>query len=192
MTMLLSRTERVAPAVEELSFVPRDTALRFLAIYRCAFAPLARLAPARQGLTDAEFLDQMADQTVIKFVAWDETDQPVALAFMATDLSSVPWISVPYFEARFPDHFARGAVYYFGGLLVRPEDQGGPWASLVLAEAVRKVAEADAVAVFDCCEHNVARKLPALVARVARGISYFEAKELEAQHYFAYTAKELR
>ncbi len=89
-------SERVG-TVETLALVPDEMARRFLAIYRAAFAPLEKLAPARQSLTDEEFLEEMADDSVVKFVASDRHQEPCALAFMATDLSVVPWISVPYF-----------------------------------------------------------------------------------------------
>ncbi len=169
-------------SVEKLSFVDHELAERFRLIYRAAFAPLETLAPVRQGLTDSEFRDQMFDPSVIKFVAWDENGEPAALAFMATDLSKVPWISVPYFQARFPEHFARGAIYYFVALLVSPAHHRGPWASRVLRAANRAVMEARAIAVFDCCEHNVGRKLPDFIARVA---SWMTPVELEAQRYYA-------
>ncbi|MEO6121731.1 MAG: hypothetical protein ABIW46_00245 [Acidimicrobiales bacterium] len=183
---LLSPTRTASRYVEELSFVDGPLALSFLEVYRQAFAPLARLAPARQGLTDLEFMEHMAQPSVVKFIAWDESGEPMAMAFMATDLNVVPWISPAYFEARFPDHFARGAVYYFGALLVSPGHQGGPWASLVLAAATRRVASAGAVAVFDCCEHNATRRLPQLIARAARRVSDLTTVELAPQRYFAY------
>jgi hypothetical protein len=182
----LPAPSRPKTSVERLSFVDRYLAERFLVIYRDAFAPLETLAPARQGLTDEEFMDQMFDPSVMKFVAWDDDDEPAALAFMATDLTKVPWISVPYFRARFPEHYERGAIYYFGALLVSPEHQGGPWASRVLRLCTRTVLAARAIAVFDCCEHNVGRKLPDMIGRVAAGMTLFDATELEAQRYYAY------
>ena len=185
MTITLPAPSPTRPSVERLSWVEPRLAERFLVIYRAAFAPLETLAPARQGLTDEEFLGQMFDPSVVKFVAWDG-DEPAALAFMATDLSTVPWISVPYFRARFPEEFARGAIYYFGGLLVSPGHQGGPWASRVVRAATRTICANRGIAVFDCCEHNVGRKLPGMVARVAASMTVFETKELEAQRYYAY------
>ena len=169
-------------SVEELRFVDPDLAERFLVVYRAAFAPLETLAPVRQGLTDDEFLDQMFDSSVIKLVAWDDEGDPAALIFIATDLSKVPWISVPYFKSRFPDHFARGAIYYFGALLVSPAHTRGPWAARVLVAANHAVMAARAIAVFDCCQHNVGRKLPEVIARVA---SWMTPTELEPQRYYA-------
>ena len=171
--------------VEALDVVGPALSQRFLAVYRAAFTPLERLAPARQSLTDEEFLDQMAEPSVAKFVAWDERGEPMALAFMATDLHFVPWISPRYFEARFPEHFARRAIYYFGALLVSPAHQGGPWATMVLDAAATLVARNRAVAVFDCCEHNATRRLPALIARAGRRVGNVDSLELEPQRYFA-------
>jgi GNAT superfamily N-acetyltransferase len=184
--------ERVG-SVQALSTVSEELARRFLAIYRDAFAPLDELAPARQSLTDEEFLDEMADTSVVKFLASDRGGVPCALAFMATDLSVVPWISLPYFQARFPEHYARGAIYYFGALLVRPELQGGAWARLLLEELVRRVASDHAVAAFDCCEHNASvTRLPELIARVGHRLSVLDAVELDPQRYFAYQFAGLR
>lgn len=186
MIVTLPAPSRKRCPVEKLSFVDRELAERFLVIYRAAFGPLETLAPVRQGLTDEEFLDQMFDPSVIKFVAWDEEGEPAALAFMATDLSTVPWISVPYFRARFPEYFARGAIYYFEALLVSPDHRGGPWASRLLQAATRTLTAARAIALFDCCEYNVGRKLPEMIARAAASLTQFTATQLEAQRYYAY------
>jgi hypothetical protein len=173
--------------IDTLAAVEAGLTEQFLVIYRAAFAPLDELAPARQGLTDDEFVAQMDDTSVVKVVGYNLGDEPVALTFMSPNLATVPWISPRYFQARFPDHMARDAVFYFGGLLVRAPERAGPWAVLVLEEAVRHVTAAGGVAVFDCCAHNVDRKLPELIARVARRICVLETAELEPQRYFAYT-----
>lgn len=185
MALTLAPVRRGPAQVEERRLVDPFLAYRFLTLYRAAFAPLETLAPARQALTDDEFLEHMEDPSVVKFVGWDEEHEPAALAFMATDLATVPWISPPYFRARYPDHFARGAIYYFGALLVTPGCQRGRWASLVLQAAGRFVADARAVAVFDCCDHNVGRGLVHLIVRAARTAGTIRTEELEAQRYYA-------
>ena len=173
--------------IDTLAAVGPGMTEQFLTIYRAAFAPLDELAPARQGLTDEEFVAQMDDHTVVKVVGYNTDNEPVALTFMSPNLATVPWISPRYFQVRFPDHMARDAVFYFGGLLVREPERAGLWAVLVLEEAVRHVTAAGGVAIFDCCAHNVERKLPELIARVARRVCVLETAELEPQRYFAYT-----
>ncbi len=177
--------------VEHMTTVPMAVARRFLDVYRGAFAPLIRISPARQALTDDEFLDAMEDESVVKFVGWDHQREPCAMAIMATDLSVVPWISVPYFEARFPDHFRRGAIYYFHALLVHPEKQGGPWARLLLEELITMLARHHAVGAFDSCSHTVdVTRLPELIARVAARLCVLDPIELDRQHYFGFVFQE--
>jgi hypothetical protein len=173
----------------ELS-VPDDVAKEFLQIYRDAFAPLEVLAPARQSLTDDEFLHEMQDPGVVKFVARDGDGEIVALATMATDLSTVPWISVPFYAHRFPEHHARGAIYYFGCLLVHADRQRGPWAAVLVRDLADFLAEHRAVAAFDCCGLNTeSTKLPEVIARASRRIARFTTEELDQQRYFAYTVE---
>ncbi len=182
-----------AGTVEALSSVAPHLADEFLAIYRAAFSPLELLSPARQVLADDEFLTAMHDESVIKFVGWDKEHMACAMAVIATDLSSVPWVSVPYFAARYPDQHGRRAIYYFHALLVRPELQGGPWARLMLEELTRAMAAIRAVAAFDCCGHTVRNaRLPEVIARVAGRLVHLEPEELDQQHYFAYGMNGMR
>lgn len=180
-------------SVEVITRVPPGLGAEFLSVYRSAFSPLETRSPARQALTDDEFHEAMDDESVVKFVGWDADRTPCAMALMATDLSMVPWVSPAYFAARFPEHHARGAVYYFHAILVRPEQQGGPWARLLLEELTRALAKERAVAAFDCCGHTVGvARLPEVIARVAGELSHLETNELDRQHYYAYALDGLR
>jgi hypothetical protein len=179
-------------SVQTVQTVTLAVAEEFLDIYRSAFLSLERLAPARQALTDDEFMMEMRDERVLKFVCKDRAEDTVALGFMAADLSVVPWISPPYYEARFPDHFARGAIYYFGSLLVRPDRQGGSWATMLLTEMSKRVMADSAIAAFDCCAYNVrVLRLPELIATVGQRLGTVETVELDSQQYFAYLFSEL-
>ncbi len=174
-------------AVQAVTTVPEELAKDFLSIYRSAFLPLDRLAPARQSLTDDDFMREMRDERVLKFVCRDGNDITVALGFMATDLAAVPWISAAYYESRFPDHYKRGAIYYFGSLLVRPGRQGGPWATVILSEMSKRIMDDHAIAAFDCCAYNVSvLRLPELIATVGQRLGRVETLELEPQQHFAY------
>jgi hypothetical protein len=174
--------------VEELATVPEDVAGDYLGVYRAAFAPLEAAAPARQSLTDEEFLEEMTDPTVVKFVLRDRSGQVVALATMATDLSSVPWISVPYYTSRYPEHAREGRIFYFLCLLVHPDRRRGPWGALLLRHLGRYLADRGAIAAFDCCGHNVGGSvdLPELILRAQQGVVRVDAAALDQQRYYAY------
>jgi ribosomal protein S18 acetylase RimI-like enzyme len=173
--------------VDLVGEVPANVAEEFRLIYRAAFEPLMTKAPARQWLTDEEFMHDMQDPSVLKFVArTHDDDEIVALGLMSTDLSTVPWISEPYFAARFPEHHARGAIYYFGAMLVRPERQGGPWAKYLMDHFFHYLAERQGIGAFDCCGFNTDKvALPDLVGRVGHRIVQLDLQTLDRQTYYA-------
>jgi GNAT superfamily N-acetyltransferase len=169
-----------------LDVVPFDVAEEFLELYRAAFEPLITRSPARQWLTDDEFRHDMSDPSVLKFVGRSVQGEIVALSFMSTDLTTVPWISAPYFAHRYPEHYARGHIYYFGAMLVRPDRQGGPWAKYLLDHLFHYVAERRGIGCFDCCGFNVDTvALPDLISRAGHRIARFEMELLDHQAYYA-------
>jgi len=177
--------------VEQRTSVPSDLAQVFLGVYRDAFTPLEPLSPTRQALSDDEFLAAMTDESVVKFIGFDRADESCAMVMMATDLTRVPWISVPYYAAHFPEHHRRGAIYYVEALLVRARSQGGPWARLMLEELAAVMARDRAVAAFDCCTYTVdVAKVPEMFARVSGRVCDIDPIELDRQHYYGYVFEE--
>jgi hypothetical protein len=165
----------------------------FLVVYRESFAELDDKAAARQSLTDDEFREEMHTERVLKFVAWDSGARPAALAFVATDLEVVPWISPHYYALRYPEHFARRAIFYFGALLVRPGYRGGVLSYALLKELTRFVAAHGGIAAFDCCQFNHdAIGLPDLIGAVASEVCEVDRQEIDAQRYYAYVAGDMR
>lgn len=165
----------------------------FLDLYRDAFAPLAVQAAGRQSLTDDEFRAEMAEESVLKFVGWDRHDTPVALALVATDLSHVPWISPAFWIDRYPDHAARGAIWYYGALLVDPTAKGGFWTRRLMVEMARHTAIHRAVAAFDCCRFNVEDvKVPQMVAEISNRLAHSSGGLVDTQSYYAFVFDGLR
>lgn len=172
-----------------------DTATteQFLALYRAAFDPLVPLAAGRQSLTDDEFRSEMAEESALKFVGWNRHDEPVAMAVMNTDLSTLPWVSQEFWVQRYPEHAARNAIHYYGVILVSPHVKGGLWAYRLLLATVTYTATHQAIAAFDCCRHNVESvKLPQMVADVGHKLANLEVEEVDTQHYYAYIFDGLR
>jgi hypothetical protein len=159
----------------------------FLNLYRSAFAPLETLAAGRQSLTDDEFREEMAEDSVLKFVGWNRHDEPVALAVVATDLSVVPWISPAFWAERYPDHAERDAIWYFGALLVSPTVKGGPWMRRLTIAAMTECARNRVVAAFDCCRYNDTEvKLPQLLADVGHSFVNLRTELVDLQVYYGY------
>ena len=167
--------------------IDAETTDRFLELYRAAFAPLEPLAAGRQSLTDDEFREEMSEESVLKFVGWNRRDEPVAMAVVATDLSVVPWISPQFWAERYPDHAKRGAIWYFGALLVSPTVKGGPWMRRLTIAAMTECARERVVAAFDCCRHNDTEvKLPQMLADIGHSFVNLRTELVDVQAYYGY------
>jgi hypothetical protein len=130
------------------------TAEALLHLYHRAFEPLKIHAAARQVLTREEFLGQLEDHRVDKYVAWDANGEPAGIITLTRHLHAVPWISPEYFAARFPEQWARNAVYYLGFALARPTIQNPRFLDTAVRMAIETLATERAVIAYDICFYN--------------------------------------
>ena len=167
--------------------VDDEICLQFIPIYREAFAPLETLSVARQTFDDEDLLQEMTDQSAMKFIGWDEHGEPCALLIVATDLTRVRWINSAYFEARWPDQFRARKIYYHGVLLVRVSHQRGLWAEALIEASIRRVLLDGALAVGDFCRFNVeVVGIPQMIGRITQRFAESEPVEIDRQHYFTF------
>jgi len=157
----------------------------FYDLYVAAFAPLQTHAAARHMLTFAEFEAEMTDPRIDKYVAWGDDGEPIALTTLTKDFTAVPWISPEYFAARYPEHHARGALFYLGYTLVHPEHEGSAVFARISSRVVRRMLEARAVCAFDVCGYNDATH------RIGKGIAALNRRvdmtmqTVDVQTYYA-------
>lgn len=134
--------------------VDPDTAAMFFDLYREAFGELETRAVARQLLHRDEFMEEMHDPRVHKYVAWGEDGVPIGLSTLTNDLETVPWISPAYFRHHYPEHSARGAVYYIGFTLVQRAQRMSHVFQAMISAMGDVLADAQAVVGWDICAHN--------------------------------------
>ncbi|WP_227996160.1 hypothetical protein [Nocardia australiensis] len=129
----------------------------FHELYEKAFGPLRTMAIARQVLHRDEFYEEMRDPRVFKYVAHDDTGEPIGVTTLTRHLETVPWISPEYFAARYPEHAARNAIYYAGFTLVSASArQGAAFHAMIKSIVQVLVAERAAVG-WDICSYNNTR-----------------------------------
>jgi hypothetical protein len=126
----------------------------FWELYLTAFGPLRSRAVARQVLHHDEFIAEMADPRIWKYVAWDLDGEPIGLTTLTRELASVPWVSPEYFEVNFPEAAARNAVYYLGFTLAHPGQRQSRLFVQMLAAVVERLVKARAVCAYDVCAYN--------------------------------------
>jgi hypothetical protein len=154
-------------------------------LYRRAFEPLASRAAARQVLSQNEFLTQLADHRIDKYVAWEGDSEPIGIVTVTKDLEAVPWISPEFYATRFPEQWARKAVYYLGFTLVRPATRRTSFLDTIVRLSVEPLVAEKAVIAYDVCSYN--NDVLGFYNRVAgmlKEISNSQPEALDSQIYY--------
>lgn len=134
--------------------VDPETALSYYELYRDTFGALETKAVARQLLHEHEFLEEMHDPRVQKYVAWNDCGEAVGLSTLTSHLETVPWISAAYFAHHYPEHTARGAVYYQGFTLVHRSYRKSRIFQILTERVVELLVADRAVCAYDICAYN--------------------------------------
>ena len=127
---------------------------QFWPLYEEAFGPLRIKAAARQVLTRDEFIAEITDPRVWKYIAWDESGEPIGLTTLTDDLSVVPWISPEYYAHHYPDHWERRAVFYLGFTLVKPSMRHARVLMSMLRPTILRLASRSSICAYDVCGYN--------------------------------------
>lgn len=184
-TMLEVRSTRQTLAVTIERVVDDETARRFWALYLDTFSDLAVKAVARQVLHEHEFMEEMKDARVEKYVAWDENGEAVAMCTLTNHLETVPWISPAYFAHHYPEHTARNAVYYLGFILVARSHRR----SRLFLEMIRRVSETlvekRAMCGYDICAfNNEAFGLSTSLDTMLQSMAHIDVAAVDTQTYY--------
>jgi hypothetical protein len=167
------------------SIIIGTTAEVLLQLYLRAFAPLRVRAAARQVLTREEFFGQLEDHRVDKYVAWEDSGEPIGIITLTRHLQSVPWISPEYFAARYPEQWARNAVYYLGFACACSSAQTPPFLEMAVRMAIEPLAMERAVIAYDLCAYNDSvLGFSERIAEVFRHNSPYLPEQLDSQIYY--------
>lgn len=164
------------------------TAASYFRLYRETFGALETRAVARQLLHEHEFLEEMRDPRVHKYVAWDPDGTPVGMSTLTADLETVPWISPGYFAHRYPEHTARRAVYYLGFTLVDHRRRQSRVFRAMVERIVERLVAERAVCAWDICAHNDdLLGLNDNIDRILQGCADVTVAPIDRQTYYAGT-----
>jgi len=166
---------------KELDFA---TARRLYGLYKDSFGPMETKAVARQVLHESEFIEEMLDPRVHKFVAWNEEDEAIGMTTITQDLSTVPWISPAYFAHHYPDHHARDAIFYLGFTLVHPDYQGKHVFHAMLGPMWELVRDYRPVVAWDMCLVNDELGLGGSAGRLFSTFSNVTVVQVDRQNYY--------
>lgn len=152
MVRLMGQSTSVAVTIEQE--VSDQVAESYFELYLETFGHLAERAAARQLLHRDEFMEEMRDHRVHKYVARDADGVIIGMSTLTNHLETVPWISPDYYTRRFPDHAARGAIYYLGFTLVQATRRRSRVFQSMIGMMVELMVAERAVCAWDICAHN--------------------------------------
>lgn len=179
-------TERPELIVTIESAVDEATARRFYELYVQTFGDLTVKAVARQLLHEHEFMEEMLDARVEKFLARNEAGEPVAMATLTRDLETVPWISPDYFAHHYPEQSSRKAVFYLGFILVETQYRRSHLFIDLLTKVSEMVIEERGVCAWDICSHNnQAFGLADAIEGICNRMATFDVGPVDTQTYYA-------
>ncbi|HET6560243.1 MAG TPA: hypothetical protein VFG72_00050 [Marmoricola sp.] len=180
---------QVATSVSIERTVDEATAARFWRLYVDTFGDLATKAVARQLLHEHEFMEEMYDARVDKYLARDENGTAVAMCTLTNHLETVPWISPDYFAHHYPEHTARGVVYYLGFILVAHEYRRSHVFLEMIQQVAATVVDQRGMCAYDICAHNVEELgLADVIASMLQAMADVEVTTVDTQRYYAAVA----
>jgi hypothetical protein len=168
--------------------VDEETAAAYYRLYRETFGALETRAVARQLLHEHEFLEEMRDPRVHKYVAWDADGTVIGMSTLTADLATVPWISPAYFAHHYPEQAARGAVYYLGFTLVHQGRRRTRVFRAMVERIVELLVAERAVCAWDICAFNDdLLGLGDSIERMLEGLAEVTVAPVDRQTYYAGT-----
>ena len=157
----------------------------FWPVYEEAFGPLRVLAAARQVLTPDEFMAEVEDPRIWKYIALDADGGLAGLTTLTADLSTMPWISPQYYEYHYPDESNRKAIFYSGVSLVRPDMRRYPVFARMMTCLGQRIAAVKGIYAVDMCRYNDHERSVARAAeRVLNRVAEFEVQAVDVQTYY--------
>lgn len=90
------------------------------ALYQPAMLLLERETPFPQCYREEEFREAMESVDFLKCVVLDTNGQIRGLLLVAKNIALVPWLSHRYFENKYPEEYANGALFYIVSIVMDP------------------------------------------------------------------------
>jgi hypothetical protein len=179
-TRVPSTTIRTVTAVDDV------TAQRFYELYLETFGELAIRAVNRHLLRREEFMAVMVDPRIDKIVIEDDaTRELIAMCTLTNNLETVDWVSPEYFAHHYPDHWARGAVYYLGFSLVASRRRRVQLFTELISHVSRTLLAKDAMCSYDICMfNNEVIGLADAVKAIVTSTANVDVRAVDTQTYY--------
>lgn len=166
---------------------------RMLACHRKAFTHLDPLAVEPQSLPDELFLSLLASPDVLEFTARAEDGYPTALIMSTPDLDLIPWIQPTFYARRYPEHYARDAVFYVPCLQIDPDFRGGPLLHAIIETFALYIGGHRGIIAFDTCQWDIDNvAVPQFIERIGTMTVDAVCEEIDSQRYYGFNVTAIK
>jgi hypothetical protein len=131
-----------------------DEAQALLQLFNAAISHLDAVSATEHSEKEENLLRYFAEPGITKVVAWDGAE-PVGLGILTNDLSLIDLPSSIFFANKYPEHAARGAIFYGMTVLVKESERGLTAFSRIYLDMWQIPALVNGVLAFDICQFNV-------------------------------------
>jgi len=169
--------------VEKVKVVNKPQEARKLwELYNEAFQEVNKEAPCRQSYTKKEFYEVLTDEDVEKFILRNG-DEIVGVGLATNNLEKVSWISLAFYQKRFPFQFANRMIYYIKGIAVSRTRNTIGFGYALLAYMIDSFPKGS-VGCFDFSE-KVNKAMPGFVRKIGGGKAK-DGELLDRQVYYVF------
>lgn len=163
------------------------------AAYVDIFTPINEMAAQRHLMTLPEFSELASDTRLVKLLAYNGAGELAGLAIVTNQLPALSLVSDPYYARHYPNHHARGAIWYVTLVGVR---QRSPH---VFRELVRELyaitmSRGPGLSVMDFCAYNEdVVDVPGAAFKILKGLDPNSAHariDVQATHLFRFDRPE--
>jgi hypothetical protein len=157
-------------------------------LYSEAFAELNALAVQRHLMYRHEFDDVMADARIQKYFCLDDDDTVRGLSIYTNQLDAVPLISPPYFERRWPEHYAERRIWYCGFVATQADSRAATaFGELVTAMYLTAAAQNGLISLDFCSRTDEVRHMSRVVRLMLHRLSGdVKAQRIDEQQFWLY------
>lgn len=157
-------------------------------LYQEAFEELRSLAVQRHLMYRDEFVENMKDPRVTKYLALRDDGTLCGISTYTNNLEAVPLIAPEWFERHWPEHYATKRIWYIGFVAVHPEAQGRQAFAELVEQMYLVASSQNGLVGLDICTYNDEVRHMSRVFRmmISRWAPEMRFDRIDQQSYWLY------
>jgi hypothetical protein len=160
---------------------------RLWPLYEASLGPLAARAAFWQVYSHEQFLAMLADPRIDTHVGHEPDGALVAVGIATRHVDAFPWLSKPWFAARWPEEYLEQRIYVIGFTAIRQDRQQRGYHAQMVAVAARIAVATRSVIAMDVCAYNEGLGIMPSIQQAASAVAPAVLERVDTQAVYALT-----